>query len=93
MASLLCITFYIHNIIMALYVQKGNNMDIYYINKNNDGKGYNEVHTSNCNYLPEEKNRIYLGVFSDEIQAVNYAKAKGYNADGCYYCCPKAHRG
>ena len=51
----------------------------YYMNKNKDEKGYNEVHTMYCSYLPEEKNRIELGPFLDEIQAVNYAKTMGYN--------------
>ncbi len=68
-------------------------MPQYIINKNQDDKGYNEVHKQDCLFLPEEKNRASLGTFADEIQAVNYAKSIGYNADGCYHCCPKAHHG
>ena len=36
-----------------------------------------------------------LGVFNNEIDAVNYAKMKHptLKVDGCAYCCPAAHRG
>lgn len=67
----------------------------YYINKNRSNPGNNnEVHTEVCRYLPEPRNREYLGVFSNGDTAVRYAKSIGYyNADGCFYCCREAHRG
>lgn len=69
-------------------------MSNYIINKNVDNKGYNEVRKLSCMHLPASCNRILLGTFSNEVQAVNYAKKIGYyNADGCYFCCPLAHRG
>ena len=35
-----------------------------------------------------------LGAFSNEIDAVKYAKAKhpSFKIDGCAYCCPRAHK-
>lgn len=66
----------------------------YIINKNKDDKGYNEVHTTTCEHLPESWNKVKLGWFENGIEAVNYAKNNGYsNADGCYYCCNEAHHG
>lgn len=66
----------------------------YIINKNTDEKGFNEVHTTKCGYKPYPSNQVDIGLHIDEISAVNYAKSIGwYNADGCKYCCPKAHKG
>lgn len=69
-------------------------MPNYLINKNDDSKGYNEVHKTDCIHLPEYQNRVNLGWFSNDTEAVNYAKTHGYpHADGCYYCCNSAHHG
>ena len=69
-------------------------MSYYIINKNKDNHGYNEVHKDHCVRLPEVQNRVSLGHFSSDGQAVAYARNNGYpNADGCYYCCSSAHRG
>lgn len=69
-------------------------MSNYIINKNQDSKGYNEVHTTSCTHLPEVKNQVALGWFTDAKSAVAYAKSNGYpTADGCYYCCADAHKG
>lgn len=66
----------------------------YIINSNKDEKGLNEVHKTDCFRLPLLQNRIDLGFFSNEIDAVNHAKSHGWlSADGCWYCCPKAHHG
>lgn len=67
-------------------------MKEYYINKNTDSNGRNEVHTSNCFWLSLVSNRAYLGSFANGNDAVSYAKRIGYPyADGCKHCSPEAH--
>lgn len=71
-------------------------MKNYYLNTNTTGNpnGNNEVHTGTCQFLPAVHNRRYLGLFSNGVQAVQYAKNLGYSkADGCAVCCPEAHKG
>ena len=70
-------------------------MKHYYINHNTENpNGNNEVHTEDCRYLPLTTNRTYLGYFTNGIDAVKAAKAKGYSkADGCIHCCSEAHKG
>lgn len=68
----------------------------YIINKNKDSNGNNEIHnkTNGCSYMPNILNQVSLGWCSTDDDALEKAKAMGYtNADGCYYCCPNAHRG
>lgn len=36
---------------------------IYYVNKNAQRNGDHEVHRQDCSYLPEQKNRQFLGDF------------------------------
>ena len=69
-------------------------MGTYYLNKDSghNPNGDNEVHLSTCQCMPSEENRVYLGVFSNGVQAVQKAKSMGYyKADGCWICCPEAH--
>lgn len=67
-------------------------MQLYLINKEKNNEGYNEVHTIECFRKPLASNQIELGVFSDAIEAVAYAKRIGYSdADGCYYCSSESH--
>ena len=66
---------------------------IYYVNRNAQPTGEHEVHRSDCAWLPDAENRIYLGVFSDGKAAVKAAKQCYSNVDGCYYCCNEAHTG
>ena len=66
-------------------------MSSYYVNKNPQSNGDHEVHTTGCQYLPEEKNRIHLGDFSGCALAVKAAKKYYLQADGCYYCCKECH--
>lgn len=67
-------------------------MSLYYVNKNIQSTGEHEVHKSECIYLPDIQNRIYLGTFDNCKEAVK--KAKGYysNVDGCYYCSNECHK-
>lgn len=69
---------------------------LYYVNKKTDTNpnNNNEVHAEGCPKMPSPVNREYIGLFTNGRDAVAAAKRKGYiNADGCYYCCPEAHRG
>lgn len=69
-------------------------MPNYIINSNADHKGYNEVHETTCNHLPNYSNRIDLGWHINATSAVSYAKMNGWrHADGCYYCCEEVHHG
>lgn len=49
-------------------------MKRYYVNKNGQVNGDQEVHTSDCIYLPKIENRIYLGCFSNCRDALTEAK-------------------
>lgn len=70
-------------------------MTYYYVNKNRQtGSGYNhEVHKSGCPWMPTEVNRLYLGWFSSDQEALQAAKRHYPDADGCAYCCPSIHKG
>ncbi len=63
----------------------------YYVNKNAQLNGDHEVHVSSCTRLPEEKNRLYLGIFETCSPAVREAKKTYPQSNGCYYCCYSCH--
>lgn len=65
----------------------------YFLNKNTQPNGDHEVHKEGCYWMPLLENRIYLGVFTNGIGAVNYAKNLYPNAqiDGCVHCSEEAH--
>ena len=42
--------------------------------------------------MPDFNNRIYLGYFSNAINAVREARKIFNNVDGCYYCSKEAHK-
>lgn len=67
-------------------------MKNYYVNRKKQPiSGDNEVHTSDCTFMPSIENREYLGLFSNCKDAVIDAKKKGYNANGCYFCSNSCH--
>ena len=68
-------------------------MNSYRVNKNTDDNGYNEVHSEKCYLYNILSNFEDLGTFFNGIDAVNEAKRKGYNGDGCGICSPEAHKG
>ena len=70
-------------------------MKRYIVNQNATfNPGYHhEVHTQEHADQLEIRDRIELGWFTNEIEAVEYAKRYYFNADGCATCCPKAHKG
>lgn len=67
-------------------------MPQYYLNKNAQSTGEHEVHQINCYKMPCLQNCIYLGYFSNAIEAVRHAKKYYNNVDGCYYCSSEAHK-
>jgi len=70
-------------------------MYYFIINQNADENGRNEIHNFFvCEHLPASHNRITLGWFTSEYEALQYARCNGFpNADGCYYCCNNIHHG
>jgi hypothetical protein len=65
----------------------------YYVNMNAQTNGDHEVHVSGCSFMPEDKNRIYLGEFNTCAPAVRKAKESYAQSNGCYYCSPDCHTG
>lgn len=77
--------------------ERGEIMINYYLNLNAQSSGEHEVHKESCYYYCMYKsgyNFELLGAFSNEIEAVRYARMKHptFRIDGCAYCCPAAHR-
>ena len=70
-------------------------MPLYIANKNLDDKGYHEIHEASCFRLPDEKNQLSIGRFTDCPQAILAAKSSDPTVkyDGCYFGCPGCHRG
>ncbi len=66
-------------------------MDYYYVNKNTQSNGDNEVHKEGCSWMPETNNREYLGYYSSCQEAVGEARRRGYKANGCYFCSYNCH--
>jgi hypothetical protein len=48
-------------------------MPEYYVSKAAQPNGDHEVHQAECEHLPAEENRIYLGVFGDCHSAIAQA--------------------
>jgi hypothetical protein len=67
----------------------------YFFNDNRDIHGRHEVHTEDCAYIPNVRNRSYIGYFSSCQEAISAAKQKNIlrEFDGCYYCCRECHKG
>ena len=70
-------------------------MPYFYVNKNKDNKGHNEVHETNssCGHHANSENRVSLGRHVTCRAAVQEAKCRGYNANGCYWCANDCHTG
>lgn len=66
-------------------------MASYCVNKNAQDTGEHEVHTYNCEYLPDPVNRLHLGDFNTCQEAIIKAKEHYDNVDGCYYCSRECH--
>lgn len=70
-------------------------LKFYYVNNNPTlNPGYHhEVHTETHADELGIKSKTYVGLFSNEIDAVYEAKSIYRDADGCAICCPYAHKG
>ena len=63
----------------------------YYVNRNKQANGDNEVHKVGCSWFPSNTNAVYLGDFVSCHKAVLTARMKGYQANGCAHCSPDCH--
>lgn len=63
----------------------------YFVNKNAQDNGDHEVHVTGCNWLPNESNREYLGLFNNCHDAVAEARRHYTQVNGCYYCSNDCH--
>ena len=63
----------------------------YYVNKNAQPNGDHEVHREGCAWLPDQTNRIFLGVFSTCAEAVSAARRWYQQVNGCYHCSRECH--
>ena len=63
----------------------------YYVNKNKDNDGDNEVHIDGCAWLEMAMETEFLGDFTSCLPAVDEARSRGYDADGCEHCSEDCH--
>lgn len=71
-------------------------MTDFYVNKNKQDNGDNEVHRSDelgCRDPAKPENRVDLGWHADCHGAVRKAKDMGYKANGCAFCASACHTG
>ena len=61
-------------------------MKKYFLNKRSLFNGFFPVHKEGCPFLPDEKNRTYIGSFKTCYGAVEAAEKININSDGCYFC-------
>lgn len=66
-------------------------MDFYYVDKVALKNGDHEVHKSSCRFVPDEKDRIFLGYFGSCKDAALEAKRYFKQCNGCYHCCFLCH--
>lgn len=67
----------------------------YYLNDNSQlNNNEHELHKETCPHLPNSNNRIYIGSFQTDAEALREAKHKytEWIIDGCYYCCNSIHK-
>lgn len=68
-------------------------MPTYLVNTNAQPNGDHEVHEANCNHLPEERHRKYLGHFESCAPAVKEAKKTYPQSNGCFFCARECNTG
>lgn len=66
-------------------------MSLYYVNKNAQDSDEHEVHVANCEYFPDQENAEYLGAFDTCHEAIEAARLRYKEVDGCFYCCYPCH--
>lgn len=60
---------------------------LYYVSKHVQDDGWHLVHTGQCERLPAESQRHFLGVFICCVDAVKEARFVYDRTKGCVYCC------
>lgn len=63
----------------------------YYVNEREQTNGDHEVHRQDCQWLPSDSNRIYLGSFNNCADAVTAAKQHYIQVNGCATCSRACH--
>jgi len=63
----------------------------YYINKNSQDSWENEVHTEDCSYFSDIKDKEYLWYFDNCKDAIKKAKENYSDVDWCYWCIKECH--
>lgn len=63
----------------------------YYVNRQAQANGDHEVHRADCQFLPSEQNRLYLGDFSRCQEAVAEARRHFKQSNGCFFCSNSCH--
>ena len=71
--------------------KKESEMSRYYVNKNEQDNGDHEVHKTECSWLPDRDNRIYLGEYNSCKPAVKKALEYYEHSNGCYWCSEECH--
>ena len=61
-------------------------MDHYSVCKKMNSDGYHVVHKQDCPLFPDERDRLYLGYFSNSIPAVRKAENYFELVSGCEIC-------
>lgn len=64
----------------------------FYLNKEAQTNGDQEVHQATCLFLPGEENRIDLGEFYSCKDAIDKAKVIYVKSNGCYFCARLCHK-
>ncbi|MCB1671923.1 MAG: hypothetical protein R3F41_17470 [Gammaproteobacteria bacterium] len=67
-------------------------MSSYFVGHNALFNGDHAVHAENCQHLPAEQYRTYLGEFTNCRPAVQQAMTVYPTANGCFSCCESCHR-
>jgi alkylhydroperoxidase family enzyme len=67
--------------------------DHYYVNDNAQANGDHEVHKDGCGWLALAHSKTYLGYFATCREAVETAKLKYRQSNGCAYCATACHTG
>jgi len=64
------------------------NTVIYYLNRNAQNNGEHEIHKEDCKFIPSLNNRILLGHYKTDEEALEVARRIFPKVDGCSHCCP-----
>lgn len=66
-------------------------MASYFVSTIAKENGDHEVFAQGCSWMPDSSNRMYLGEFSNCIDAMREARKHYQQVNGCYYCCTPCH--